>query len=115
VLWETLTGRIPFQDFKSNQIIQYVALLNWRLPLPEKRKPLGRLITQCWSKDLAEWPAFAEITPGRDRVRAMREDRLAQPERKLLSAAEYALRAGGPLTSSFGSSHAFNGILSVMP
>jgi hypothetical protein len=33
-----------------------------RLPLPEKSKPLGKLITQCWSKDPAERPAFAELT-----------------------------------------------------
>jgi hypothetical protein len=42
-----LTGEVPFQDFNSSQIIEYVALLNWRLPLPEKSKPLGKLITQC--------------------------------------------------------------------
>jgi hypothetical protein len=55
-------GRLPFQDFNSNQIIEYVALLNERLPLPEKSKPLGKPITQCWNKDPAEGPAFAEIT-----------------------------------------------------
>jgi hypothetical protein len=57
-----LTGKVPFQEFNSNQIIEHVALLNWRLPLPEKGKPLGKLIIQCWSKDPAERPAFTEIT-----------------------------------------------------
>jgi hypothetical protein len=57
-----LAGKVPFQDFNSNQIIEYVALLNWRLLLPEKKKPLGNLVTQCWSKDPAERPAFAKIT-----------------------------------------------------
>jgi serine/threonine protein kinase len=28
VLSEMLTGKVPFQDFNSNQIIEYVALLN---------------------------------------------------------------------------------------
>jgi hypothetical protein len=56
-----LTGTVPFQDFNSNHIIEDVVLLNWLL-LPEKSKPLGKLITQCWSKDPAQRPAFAEIT-----------------------------------------------------
>jgi hypothetical protein len=55
-------GKGPFQDFNSNQIIEHVALLYWRLPLREHGTPPGKLITQCWSKDPAERPAFAEIT-----------------------------------------------------
>jgi serine/threonine-protein kinase len=61
VFWEMLMGKVPFQDFNSNQIIEHVALLNLRLPLPEKRKPLGKCITKCRSKDPAERPVFAEI------------------------------------------------------
>jgi hypothetical protein len=57
-----LTGKVPFTDFNSNRIIEWVALLNWWLPLPEKSRPLGKLITQCWNKDPAERPAFPEIT-----------------------------------------------------
>jgi hypothetical protein len=57
-----LTGKVPFQDFNSNQMVGYLTLLNWRLPLPEKSKPLGKLIAQYWSKNPAERPAFAEIT-----------------------------------------------------
>jgi hypothetical protein len=56
-----LTGKVPFQDFSSSQLIEYVARLNWRLPLPEKSKPLGKFSTHCWNKDPAEAPAFAEI------------------------------------------------------
>jgi hypothetical protein len=44
VLWEVPMGKVPFQDQKANQIIEYVALLNWRLPLPEKSKLLEKLI-----------------------------------------------------------------------
>jgi hypothetical protein len=57
-----LTGKVPFQDFNSNQFIEYVALLTWRRPLPEKSKPIGKLSTQCWSTDPVDRPAFAEIT-----------------------------------------------------
>jgi hypothetical protein len=57
----------------------------------------------------------ALVPPGQGRVQAVREDRLAQPERELLSAVEHALRAGGSLMSDLGGSHAFDGILSVMP
>jgi hypothetical protein len=57
-----LTGKVPFQDFNSNHIIEYFALLNWRLPLPDKIKSLEKLIAQCWSKDPARRPALAKIT-----------------------------------------------------
>jgi hypothetical protein len=40
----------------------------------------------------------------------VREDQLGHPEQEPLSAAEHALRAGGPLTSGIGASHAFAGI-----
>jgi hypothetical protein len=61
VLWEMLIGKVPFYNFNYNQIIEHMALLNWRLPLPEKNKPLGKFMTQCWRKDPAEPLALAAI------------------------------------------------------
>jgi hypothetical protein len=40
VLCEMPMGKVSFQHFNSNQIIEYAALLNWRLSLPEKGRSL---------------------------------------------------------------------------
>jgi hypothetical protein len=55
-----LTGKVPFQGFNSNQINRVGRALE--LAAAEKSKLVGKLITQYWSKDPAEPPAFTDIT-----------------------------------------------------
>lgn len=62
VLWEMLTGLVPFEGKEAFQII-YVLLSNPNpLPIPEgSPEPLSKLIQKCVSQDSKERPSFADI------------------------------------------------------
>ncbi|XP_020579498.1 serine/threonine-protein kinase HT1-like [Phalaenopsis equestris] len=64
VLWELLTGLIPFHDMNPEQAAFAVAEKNMRPPLPPC-SPLAfkHLIKQCWDSNPNKRPHFDEIVP----------------------------------------------------
>lgn len=63
LLWECITGKVPWGHVPSPmQIIYYVGVLNQRPPLPESvPDSFGALIKDCWKVDPKERPTFEDI------------------------------------------------------
>ena len=62
VLWELLTGAIPYKDMSYSAIVREVALGTNRLPLPLRGpKALLRLMALCFNDEPEERPRFREI------------------------------------------------------
>ena len=52
VVWEMLTGEVPFADLSAMQVIWTVAAEGQRLPIPDEVPELFRsLIERCWQQD----------------------------------------------------------------
>ena len=62
VLWEIVTGQLPFAGLESTQIIGQVLMNDARPPIPEQtNEPLQELMKQCWDKNPEKRPTFDEI------------------------------------------------------
>eukprot|EP01111_Echinosteliopsis_oligospora_P005432 TRINITY_DN1875_c0_g2_i3.p1 TRINITY_DN1875_c0_g2~~TRINITY_DN1875_c0_g2_i3.p1 ORF type:complete len:576 (-),score=111.52 TRINITY_DN1875_c0_g2_i3:105-1832(-) len=62
VVWEMLTGEIPFADLDGSQAAAQVAYTGLRPKIPTTcPEPLRDLMTQCWVDDPNERPEFAYI------------------------------------------------------
>jgi serine/threonine protein kinase len=62
VLWELLTGSIPFSAFEDAAVIARVMQLDSRPPIPAQTpEPLRALITSCWCREAAARKDFDEI------------------------------------------------------
>ncbi|CAM6099058.1 unnamed protein product [Calypogeia fissa] len=62
LLWEMLTGQIPFDNFSPVQAAVGVAVHGLRPTIPEDTfQPLKTLMEQCWSRDPLDRPDFSEI------------------------------------------------------
>ena len=63
LLWEMLTGKVPWGDVPSPmQIIYYVGVLGQRPPIPSQTpQSLRDLMMSCWADDPATRPSFTEI------------------------------------------------------
>lgn len=63
LLWEMLTGQVPWASVPSPmQVIYYVGVLGQRPPMPEGCQPaLRALIESCWGESPASRPTFREI------------------------------------------------------
>ena len=62
VLWELLTGEIPYKDVDSSAIMYGVGNNTLKLPIP-KTCPEGYklLVTQCWEGKPRNRPSFKQI------------------------------------------------------
>ena len=62
VLWEMLTGKIPYENMSHVAIYEFVVTRGWRLSIPNEA-PIGlrNLIARCWSKNPDDRPSFSEI------------------------------------------------------
>ncbi len=64
LLWECITGKVPWGHVPSPmQIIYYVGVLNQRPSFPESvtSEPFKKLIEDCWVVDPKERPSFEQI------------------------------------------------------
>lgn len=62
LLWEMLTGQIPFDNFSPVQAAVGVAVHGLRPTIPEGTfEPLKSLMEQCWSRDPLDRPEFSEV------------------------------------------------------
>lgn len=62
ILWEMLSGNIPFKGKKNEEISYLVCVKNQRPSFPILTPtPLKQLITNCWNSDPKKRPSFEEI------------------------------------------------------
>ncbi|KAL5196671.1 hypothetical protein ABZP36_000183 [Zizania latifolia] len=62
VLWELLTGKLPYEDMTPLQAAVAVVQKDLRPTIPSDTHPtLADLLQKCWQKDPALRPTFAEI------------------------------------------------------
>lgn len=90
IIWELLTGKVPWKGMLPAQIICGVAFNGMRLTIPEETDDrLVSLMRDCWQEEPADRPSFDEI-----------KDRL----KPLLQQAERAEREGrvGPTPQAVG-------------
>ncbi|GJP38183.1 hypothetical protein CLOM_g22638 [Closterium sp. NIES-68] len=69
VLWEVLSGGVPFADYSPLQAAVAVALNGARPAIPDScPQSLRSLIERCWHKTPKERPEFSEILTELDRI-----------------------------------------------
>ncbi|KAM9787797.1 mitogen-activated protein kinase kinase kinase 9 [Syngnathus typhle] len=62
LLWELLTGEVPFRGIDSLAVAYGVAMNKLALPIPSTcPEPFARLMEGCWSSDPHSRPPFANI------------------------------------------------------
>ncbi|KAK9058916.1 hypothetical protein SSX86_023764 [Deinandra increscens subsp. villosa] len=62
VLWEITTGKIPWENLNSKQVIGAVGFMNQRLEIPNDVDPQwASLIESCWTSEPRSRPTFEEI------------------------------------------------------
>uniref|UniRef100_A0A915KUQ6 Protein kinase domain-containing protein n=1 Tax=Romanomermis culicivorax TaxID=13658 RepID=A0A915KUQ6_ROMCU len=62
VLWETLTGMVPYKDVDSSAIMWGVGSNSLQLPVPETApEGIKLLLKQCWSLKPCNRPSFVHI------------------------------------------------------
>ncbi|CAF0808656.1 unnamed protein product [Didymodactylos carnosus] len=62
VMWECLTGEIPYRGFDQLQIAFGIATNKYTLPIPTTcPDSFSQLITSCWQKEPNDRPSFFEI------------------------------------------------------
>ncbi|KAK1424548.1 hypothetical protein QVD17_19880 [Tagetes erecta] len=62
VLWEITTGKIPWENLNSVQVIRAVGFMNQWLDIPDDVDPhWASLIRSCWSREPQSRPTFQEI------------------------------------------------------
>ncbi|XP_039190195.1 mitogen-activated protein kinase kinase kinase 9 isoform X4 [Crotalus tigris] len=62
LLWELLTGEVPFRGIDGLAVAYGVAMNKLSLPIPSTcPEPFARLMEDCWNTDLHSRPSFANI------------------------------------------------------
>ncbi|GJP42545.1 hypothetical protein CLOM_g2098 [Closterium sp. NIES-68] len=71
VLWELVTCELPFKGLTFIQLAYNVVHKNQRPDIPPSCNPeLARLMAECWDRDPAARPEFADIVPRLERIQA---------------------------------------------
>jgi hypothetical protein len=64
-VWELLTGRMAFKGLHYGAIIEHVALMGERPPVPEGApEDFCLLMSSCWHADAQQRPAFDQVGAG---------------------------------------------------
>ncbi|XP_028548466.1 serine/threonine-protein kinase STY46-like [Dendrobium catenatum] len=62
VLWELLTGKLPYEYLTPLQVAVGVVQKGLRPTIPKRTCPkLAQLLEMCWQQDPAQRPDFSEI------------------------------------------------------
>ncbi|OIS96439.1 hypothetical protein A4A49_36467 [Nicotiana attenuata] len=62
ILWELATGKLPWDNFNSMQVIGAVGFMNQRLDIPEDVHPQwASIIESCWHSEPQCRPSFQEL------------------------------------------------------
>jgi serine/threonine protein kinase len=68
VLWELLTGRIPYSDMTPLQAAVGVVQKGLRPPIPPNcPPPLSDIMRLCWQRDPNVRPSFEQVSRPADR------------------------------------------------
>ncbi|XP_072919950.1 mitogen-activated protein kinase kinase kinase 10 [Hemitrygon akajei] len=62
LLWELLTGEVPYREIDGLAVAYGVAVNKLTLPIPSTcPEPFGKLMEDCWSSDAHSRPSFRDI------------------------------------------------------
>ncbi|GMI32840.1 hypothetical protein TrRE_jg9234 [Triparma retinervis] len=62
VIWETLTGRVPFEDYENDEVAVPVVQGERPSPMPEGAdEEIVELMKRCWAQKNEDRPSFEEI------------------------------------------------------
>jgi serine/threonine protein kinase len=85
ILWELMTGELPFSEHdKESSMVFDEAICKGRrptIPKGSEKHPYVQLMQECWDKNPASRPHFADILTRVSAVRSMPE-RVTRPGRK---------------------------------
>ncbi|KAH1096582.1 hypothetical protein J1N35_013503 [Gossypium stocksii] len=91
ILWELATGKIPWENLNSMQVIGTVGFMNQRLEIPKDLDPLwASIIASCWLSDPRSRPTFLELM---DKLRKLQR-RCAIQLQQAHNSAEYCSQKG---------------------
>ena len=69
VLWELITGEVPFKGIEEFQIAFLIVERDHRLPIPNGCPPvLSSLMQICWQRDPKDRPTFKDILATLDKI-----------------------------------------------
>lgn len=94
LLWEMLTGQVPWSNVPSPmQIIYYVGVLGQRMEIPENCLPsLKELIEMCWAESPTARPSFKRIL---EKIKEIQEEVEVNGYAELVMAAPQSDPAAG--------------------
>ena len=62
LFWEMLTGKVPFEGFGVEELMQKAVREDRRPAIPKSlRRELSDLLTACWEKEPAARPSFSMV------------------------------------------------------
>ena len=62
LLWECLTGEIPYQGFNQMQVAFGIAMQKYSLPIPSTcPEEFSRLMKSCWQSEPDDRPSFLDL------------------------------------------------------
>lgn len=69
VLWELITGEVPFKGIDEFQIASLVVEKGYRLPIPSGCPPVMTTLMQlCWQTEPKQRPTFKQILTTLDQI-----------------------------------------------
>ncbi|XP_071700207.1 serine/threonine-protein kinase STY13-like [Rutidosis leptorrhynchoides] len=61
VLWELITGMLPYQNLKDVQVAFSVVYKGLRPIIPDECLPIRKIMTCCWDVDPKARPSFTQV------------------------------------------------------
>jgi len=83
VVWEVLTGAVPWQGLNPMQVGMQILMQQARPPVPDGAPAdLTALMQRCWAQEPDARPSFAEV---KDLIKSSNRGMIASPSSEALS------------------------------
>lgn len=84
VLWEMLTGKLPYEGWGHPKIVMHVCEDNKRLEIPESCPMyLAELLTLCWLEEYTRRPSIHQVLTFLGKILVMRDSIIVQRARTI--------------------------------
>ncbi|KAG7278351.1 hypothetical protein CRUP_024596 [Coryphaenoides rupestris] len=94
LLWELLTGEVPYREIDALAVAYGVAMNKLTLPIPSTcPEPFAQLLGECWSSNPRSRPCFTSILA---RLLAIEQSAMFQMPLESFPLAAGGLEAGDP-------------------